>query len=489
MQFIFIHGTSFEVSDRGEKVNICSRISEEMCEAESKSSVLFIATVAAFLPAFINSAINVALPPIGAEFGMDAVLLGWVVTAHLLAMAVFMVPLGRAADIAGRKKFFTLGMATYTIFSLFCAFPPSGSVLIILRFFQGMGSSMIFGTSVALLTSVFPPGERGRALGINVTAVYLGLSLGPFLGGVLTQYLGWRSIFLVNVPLGLCVVILTVRKLKGEWIEAAGERFDLFGSAIYGLALVFAIYGLTSLPSITGAGFLGLGMAGLIAFVLVELRSDSPVLNVRLFRENRVFALSNLAALINYGATFAVAFVLTLYLQTVKGLSPLHAGLVLVAQPAVQTILSPWAGKLSDRIEAQVVASAGMGITAGGLFLLAVGLDGETSLVLIVAILALLGVGLALFSSPNTNAIMSSVEKRYYGVASGMVGTMRSIGMMASMAIAMTALSIFMGRVQVTPEVYPQFLESMTAILSVFVVLCIVGIFASLARGKMRKGG
>jgi EmrB/QacA subfamily drug resistance transporter len=458
-----------------------------MCEAESKSSVLFIATVAAFLPAFINSAINVALPPIGVEFGMDAVLLGWVVTAHLLAMAVFMVPLGRAADIWGRKRFFTLGMATYTVFSLFCAFPPSGSILILFRFFQGMGSSMIFGTAVALLTSVFPPGERGRALGINVTAVYLGLSLGPFLGGVLTQYLGWRSIFLVNVPLGLGVVLLTVQKLKGEWIEAAGERFDWSGSIIYGLALVSTIHGLTSLPSAAGMRFLVLGIAGIIAFGAVELKSKSPVLNVRLFRENRVFALSNLAALINYGATFAVAFVLTLYLQTVKGLSPLHAGFILVAQPAVQAALSSWAGKLSDRIEAQVVASIGMGITAVGLFFLAYFLDGDTSLVFIVAILALLGLGFAFFSSPNTNAIMSSVEKKYYGVASGMVGTMRSIGMMTSMAIAMTAISIFMGRVQVTPEVYPQFLESVTAILSVFVVLCAVGVFASLARGKVRR--
>ncbi|HNT73330.1 MAG TPA: MFS transporter, partial [Methanothrix sp.] len=194
-----------------------------MCEAESKSSVLFIATVAAFLPAFANSAINVALPPIGVEFGMDAVLLGWVVTSHLLAMAVFMVPLGRAADIWGRKRFFTLGMGIFAASSLFCAFPTSGSALIFFRLFQGMASAMIFGTAVALLTSVFPPGERGRALGINVTAVYLGLSLGPFLGGILTSYLGWRSIFLVNEPLGALVVLLTLRGLEGEWVEAAGE--------------------------------------------------------------------------------------------------------------------------------------------------------------------------------------------------------------------------------------------------------------------------
>jgi len=469
-------------------VNIPSPFLGLMCEAESKKSVLFIATVAAFLPAFANSAINVALPPIGEEFGMDAVILGWVVTAHLLAMAVFMLPLGRAADIWGRKRFFTLGMGVFALSSLFCAFPSSGSALILFRFFQGVGSAMIFGTAVALLTSVFPPGERGRALGINVTAVYLGLSLGPFLGGALTEYLGWRSIFLLNVPLGLGVVLLTLRELKGEWIEAAGERFDWTGSAIYALALVSTIYGLTSLPSAGGAAFLALGLAGLAAFALVELKSDSPVLNVRIFRENRVFALSNLAALISYGATFAVAFVLSLYLQTVKGLSPLHAGFVLVAQPAVQTVLSPWAGRLSDRMEAQAVASGGMALTAVGLLLLALGLDGDAGIGFIMAVLALLGVGFAFFSTPNTNAIMSSVEKREYGVASGMVGTMRSLGMMTSMAIAMTSFSVFMGRVQVTPEVYPQFLEAVTAVFSVFVVLCVVGVFASLARGRGRRG-
>ncbi len=289
-----------------------------MCEAKSKRCVLLISTVASFLPAFMNSSINVALPTIGEEFGMNAVLLGWVATSYLLALAIFLLPLGKVADIHGRKKVFAWGMILFTLFSFLTAISNTTSILIVFRFLHGMSSAMIFGTAVALLTSVFPPGERGMALGINVTSVYVGLSAGPFLGGILTQYLGWKSIFLVNVPAGLVVIALIRWKLDGEWIEAEGESFDWIGSFIYGLVLLFLVYGLTILPSITCLVFVVLGLAGLLAFVHWEGRTPYPVLNLGLFWENRVFALSNLAALINYGATFAVSFVLTLYLQYIN---------------------------------------------------------------------------------------------------------------------------------------------------------------------------
>jgi len=456
-----------------------------MCGAKSKNCVLFISTVASFLPAFMNSAINVVLPKIGEEFAMDAILLGWVATSYLLALAMFLVPLGRAADIHGRKKIFTWGMVLFTLFAFLTGASSTAMNLIAFRFLHGISSAMIFGTAVALLTSVFPPGERGMALGINVTSVYVGLSAGPFLGGALAHYLGWRSVFFITVPLGLCVIALIRWKLEGEWKEAEGESFDWIGSITYSLVLVATIYGLTILPSSQGLEAISFGMLALFGFVWWETRTQSPILNVRIFRENRVFALSNLAALINYGATFAVAFVLSLYLQYIKGLTPLGAGSVLMIQPVVQALFSPCAGILSDRVEPRIVASAGMGLTAVGLLLL-VPLSENTEMITIKIIMVVLGLGFAFFSSPNTNAIMSSVEKRYYGVASGMVGTMRSIGMMTSMAIAMTAFAFFIGRVQVSPEVHPQFLMSLGAIFSTFVVLCFVGIFASLARGKMR---
>lgn len=357
--------------------------------------------------------------------------------------------------------------------------------LISFRFLQGIGGAMIFGTGVAILTSVFPAHERGRALGINVAAVYTGLSLGPFLGGLMTEHFGWRSIFLANSLLGALAVAFVFQKLKGEWVGAKGEKFDFTGSIIYSLVLVAVIYGFSLLPQVSGVGLIIIGALGAIAFVKWELTVKSPVLEIKLFRDNKVFAFSNLAALLNYSATFAVAFLLSLYLQYVKSLSPEDAGLILVSQPVVQAVFSPFAGRLSDRIEPRILASMGMALTVVGLFLFTF-LSNETPLTFIVASLVLLGLGFALFSSPNTNAVMGSVEKKFYGVASATISTMRLLGQMFSLGICMLIFALFIGRVQITAEHYPSFLRSTETAFLVFAVLCVGGVFASLARGKMR---
>jgi len=344
---------------------------------------------------------------------------------------------------------------------------------------------MIFSTGMAILTLVYPVTERGRVLGITVAAVYLGLSLGPFLGGFLTQHLGWRSIFLVNVPVGMAVMAAVFLKLKGEWAEARGERFDWFGSVIYSLALISIVYGLSLLPATRGAWLIAAGTVGMAVFVRWEMKAASPLLTMNLFRSNAAFTFSNLAALVNYSATFAVTFLLSLYLQYIKGFTPQHAGMILVAQPLVMTIFSPFAGRLSDRREPRVVASLGMGFTAAGLALFTF-LDAGTHRGLIIAGLVVLGFGFALFSSPNTNAVMSSVDRKYYGVASAMLGTMRLTGQMMSMAIAMLIFALHIGNARITPEYYPLFLQSVKTAFTVFAVLCFGGIFASLARGKVR---
>jgi len=450
-----------------------------------KRAALIVATLGSFLTPFMGSSINIALPSIGREFTMDAVTLNWVATSYLLAAAMFLVPFGRLADIYGRKKFFTYGMIIYAISSLLCAISFSTIILIIFRVLQGIGSAMIFGTSVAILTSVFPIGERGKALGINVAAVYIGLSVGPFLGGILTEHLGWRSIFYINVPLSLIALVPVLWKLKAEWAEAKGEKFDLSGSIVYSLALVAIMYGLSLLPAMLGIWLIIVGILGISAFIWLEMRAKSPVLNISLFKDNTVFRFSNLAALSNYSATFAVSFLLSLYLQYIKGFSPLYAGAILVSQPVVMATISPVAGRLSDRIEPRIVASVGMALTTIGLALLTL-LNRDTGMIFILVSLVILGLGFALFSSPNTNAIMSSVEKKFYGVASGTVGTMRLIGQMLSMGIAMLLFAVYIGRVQITPEYYSPFVESVKTAFLIFAILCFGGIFASLARGRIR---
>jgi EmrB/QacA subfamily drug resistance transporter len=423
---------------------------------------------------------------IGREFSLDAVSLGWVMSSYILSTAICIVPLGRIADIYGRKRLFKLGIIFLTAGSLLSAVSWSGVSLIFFRILQGVGGAMIFTTSVAIVTAVFPPERRGWALGVTLASVYAGLSVGPFIGGILTGFLGWRSIFLVIIPAGIAVFWLTTRYVGEEWSDARGARFDLIGSTLYASSLFGIMYGMTLVPDLSAFAGIFLGIVSLAAFIWWESHHRSPVLDLSVFRYNITFTFSNLAALINYAATYAVAFLLSLYLQYTKGLSPETAGLILVAQPFVQTMLSPAAGHLSDRIEPRVVASVGMALTAAGLILFSF-LAEDTAILFIVPVLFLMGSGYALFSSPNTNAIMSSVSSLYYGVASSMVATMRAIGQLTSMAIAMMIFSLVMGRVEVTPEVYPRFLDSVRIVFLILFILSLFGIFASLARGKIRN--
>ncbi len=452
----------------------------------TKRAALIVATLSSFLGPFMGSAVNVALPSIGGEFSMGAVLLGWVNTAFLLAAATFLIPFGRLGDIYGRKRIYMWGVLAFTCSSVLIANADSGMMIILCRVLQGFGASMIFATGMPILISVYPIGERGKVLGIAVAAVYLGLSIGPFVGGVITQQLGWRYIFWLNLPLGLILLAVVFLMLKGDWAEARGSKFDIIGSAILAVALALTMYGFSSLPSFYGGAMIAGGLLGIVAFVAFEMRTTNPVIDINLFRYNMVFAFSNLAALINYAATFAVSFMLSLYLQQLKGLSPQEAGLVLIAQPIIQAIFSPLAGRLSDKTEPRAIASVGMGLTLIGLILL-IFLNAGTGLPYIVFCLAFLGLGFALFSSPNTNAIMSSVERRFFGVAGAMVGMMRQIGMMLSMGIVMMLLALFLGQAEIAPENHEQFVRSMKVAFAFFAVLCFGGIFASLARGKMNR--
>ena len=344
---------------------------------------------------------------------------------------------------------------------------------------------MIFGTGIAILTSVYPAAERGRIFGINVGAVYLGLSAGPFLGGIFTQYLGWRSVFFMNVPLGIAILCFCIWKLREEWAHAKGESFDFIGSLIYSIMLISIMYGFSLLPKTRALLFIVPGVVAMVAFVLWEKRTKSPIINVTIFMKNRVFTLSNIAALISYSATYAVGFLLSLYLQHIKGLSPMSAGTILVSQPIVQALFSPLAGKVSDRIEPRLVASTGMAVTAVGLFFLAF-IEATTPMWFIVGNLVVLGLGFALFSSPNTNAIMSSVETKFYGVASSMLSTMRLLGQMFSMGIAMLLFAVYIGRVEIVPAYYPLLMKSVRIAFLIFGFMCVAGIYASFARGNMR---
>ncbi len=453
---------------------------------EDRRTVLIVSTTAAFLTPFMGSSLNIGLPSIGREFSMTAVGLGWIATSYLLAAAIGLVPFGKIGDATGRARIFVWGSLVYALSSALAAVAFSAAVLLASRIVQGIGGAMVMSTGVAMLSAAYPPGERGRVLGINVSSTYLGLSLGPVLGGFLTQNLGWRSIFWLNAVCGLAVFALGAAKLEREEAPARRERFDVPGAVLLALALSGIMLGLSRLPKTLGAGLLGGGIVCLAAFIRVEQKVPAPLLDIGLFRSNPVFAFSNLAALINYCATAATGFLLSLYLQEVKGLPPQKAGLILIAQPVMMALFSPLAGRLSDRIEPRFLASAGMGLSVAGLALLSL-IGASTSASIVSAILVVLGLGFALFSSPNTNAVMSSVERRYLGIASATVGVTRSVGQMLSLGIATLIIALYVGGVQITPDHHASFSSAFRLAVTVFAALCVVGFFASLSRGNVRS--
>ncbi len=453
-----------------------------------KRSALILAVIGSFVPPILNSSLNLALPSIGRHFSLNAVTISWIQTTFLLTTAVALLPAGRLADIHGRRRFYAVGMAALGSACVVAGLAPSVHALFLGMVLMGLACALIFSTGMAILTSVFPPGERGRALGISVAAVYIGLSLGPFVGGLLTQYLTWRSVFFMGLPLSAMAFSVAMWAIKTEWIEAKGEKFDFTGSFFYGAALVVIILGVGRLPELNALWVIMAGFAVLGVFAWWEGRVKAPVFEVDLFKNNRVFALSSLAALINYCATTAVIFLLSLFLQHVKGMSPREAGLVLIAQPIMMALLSPLVGRLSDRIQPRLLSSLGMFLTAVGLFLFSF-LDGQTGIPYIILCLVVNGTGFGIFSSPNMNAIMSSVPKRYYGIAAGAVSSMRILGQMASMGIAVSVIAIYVGRVELGPESYPGLIASLRAAFLIFCGLCVLGVVASMTRGRLNQEG
>jgi len=453
-----------------------------------KLPVVLVATsISSFTTPFLGSSVNVALPAIAHDFSMSALALSWVASAFIMAAAIMLLPLGRLADLHGRKVFFFAGSIILSVSSLLSVFSSSEAVFIALRVVQGVGSAMIFSTGTAMLISAYPPHRRGMVLGINVAAVYIGLTIGPFIGGMIVEHLGWRTIFIVNALLGAAAAGLCFLMDKEKLTPANGEDFDLAGSLLYAVALFSLMYGFSKLPRATGAVLVAGGMICFVFFIHRQLHITFPLINVRLFSDNRVFGMSNLAALINYCATFAVTFLMSLYLQHVKLMSPSHTGFVLVLSPMLQAFFSPFAGWLSDRREPRIIASTGMAFSVVGLAGLAF-ISAATPVALILLWLSLLGIGFALFSSPNVNAVMSCVENKLYGIASATLATMRLVGQMLSMGVAMLIFSCVIGDQPLSPANSGLLVLSSKIIFSIMAAICVLGVFASLARGRVHDG-
>lgn len=450
--------------------------------SEIQKSTIFVAVITSFITSFIGSATNLSIPDMSADFGVGAAAVGWIVTAYMLPVAALSVPFGRIADITGRKKIIVWGIAVFTIGSFASGAAVSFQMIIVTRVFQAVGAAMIFATNHAILISEFPGSERGRVLGYALAATYTGLSAGPVLGGIVNHSFGWRTIFFLTGAAGIIVIVEAVRKLPDRKVSGESPGFDRTGNFLYVMMIMLTIYGLTRFSDNRAA--IVLVAAGLVlgvVFVKKELKEESPLVNVRLFAGNMSYTLSNLAALLNYAATYAIGYLLSIYLQVVEGFSSQTAGIILIVQPLLMAVFSPYMGRLSDRISPYKLATAGMGLCAVSLALLSF-INTETSVAAIIVILCFAGCGFALFSSPNTNAVMSCVDKSSYGVASSVLSTMRNIGHAMSMALITITVNFNLGDIALAQAEPEAIVRTMRTAYIIFTVICAAGIFCSMKR-------
>lgn len=458
---------------------------EEPVDKKTARRLFLAVMITSFMGPFSAAGINVAIPAIGAEFTASATDLSRVVFLYLLGSAIFVLPAGKIADIYGRRRIYDLGTWLLTISTFLCAFAPSIDILNGLRFLQGVVMALIFGPGMALLVSSHPAGERGKVIGYSAAATYSGMSMGPVCCGFLCELLDWRGIFIL-MGVVIAVSALLMRGIKHEWYGDKGAKIDVKGSLCYLVAAPMLLYGLTeATDGNLGLMMMAAGLAGFLLFAFIELKVQHPCLEFRMFKGNPVLLFSNLASMLHYSSTFALSFLMSLYLQVVMGYSASAAGGILLFQPVVMALLSPKAGALSDRIPPGKVATVGMFMTASGLGGMSL-LTKDTPLIMVIGLLMWIGLGFALFSSPNNNAIMGSVPQKYYGAASSLIATMRLFGQSMSMAIVTMVMSM-MQVASLTGADNIHLLPAIQRAFMVFAIISVAGIFMSAVRNKSVK--
>ena len=452
------------------------------------SQILAAAMITSFMTTFMSSALNLSVPSLESYFSVNATYVSWIVSSYTIAVAAMSLPMGKVSDVTSRRTVFLTGIAGFGILSAISIFAPSIGVLMLLRALSGTCAAMIFATNNAILISAFPHSVQGKMLGYSVAATYIGLTAGPVAGGLLNSTFGWRSIFAVSAVISATAFLAAFRAVPKDSLESHVSGADTAGIALYISSIVLSLFGMTGLGSGDTAPYmLSAGVMILVIFFLHEDRRErkekSTIMRVSMFRQSRTFTFSCLAALLNYGATFAISYEMSIYLQVILGIPSGKAGLMLITMPAAQALLSPFTGSLSDRIRPSVLASIGMGICAVTLLLYS-RVDGNSSIFYVITVMAITGIGFALFSSPNTNAILSCVSKKDYGVANSIIATMRTYGQSSGMAILSSITAVVLGTGTLETSPHADILHMMHVSFLTFACICVLGLFFSLARDR-----
>uniref|UniRef100_I2Q3K3 Arabinose efflux permease family protein n=1 Tax=Desulfovibrio sp. U5L TaxID=596152 RepID=I2Q3K3_9BACT len=452
-----------------------------------KWAVLFAVVATQFAVPFMLSAVGVCLPAIGREYAATAISLSLVESVFLGVNSMLLLPLGRAADICGRGGVFLSGLAVFALASIALTLAPSMAVFLTIRGVQAVGGAMTLATGLALLYDAFPREERGRALGISVGGIFLGISAGPFLGGLIATHFGWRFVFYAGMAPCAGALLVCLRNLDWKLSPKPGQRFDWAGAVSSAAAVALLVIGSAHTDTPFGRWSLACGAVAFCAFVLIELRSPTPLLRMSLFYANRAFSLGMAAMFIVSCAAFGVSFLLSLYLQYGRGMSAAAAGTVLVVQPVIQCLVSPVCGRLADRAPAHLLAGIGALVTAMGLGLAAT-LDAASGLGTVIAALAVIGVGIGIFSTPSMVVVMSAVDESLYGIASAVSGQARTLGMTACMAVVTMVIAVFVGDAPLGPAVFREYAAAMRVLFAGGAAFGLLGAALAFLAGNRRPG-
>ena len=443
--------------------------------------ITFVVFFICVFSAYLSNVVSVALPEIARSLGMSNIIQNWTATIFLLVIAMFSIPFGKLSGKWGLKKSVKISLILMIIGSIGSALANSQYILLFFRAFQGIGGALLNVASIALIGAAVPAEKRGTALGISIAGVYIGISFAPVIGGILTYNFGWESIFSITVPF-LIIAYILMLAIKDEWNDFTSESLDKLGCGVYAIGIMLFIFGFTSLNDLIGIISLIVGAILLIGFTIIELKVENPVFNVRLFK-NKKFLSANIASLISYFATFVITFILNYHFQYIMGLDSQTSGIILIICPLMMTIVSPFSGRLSDKITPQILSAIGMTLVTIAIGILCF-LDKNTSILVISISMFLQGVGFGIFSSPNTNAIMGNVPKEETPSASASLSAVRVIGQTMSLGMLTVIFAIIMGNVPIIPKYYPLLMQSSQMACIIAVIACIIAILASLVGVK-----
>lgn len=418
-------------------------------DVEANWWVLVTVGLGTFMSALDGSVVNTLLPVLGRALGTSVAGIEWVTTVYLLVISGLLLSVGRAGDLFGHKRFYLAGFVMFVVGSALCGLARTAALLIALRALQALGASMLMATGPAILTRSFPMTMRGRALGALGTFTYLGLTVGPSFGGWLAGAYGWPSVFYINVPVGIVAILLAMRWVADDRAARRHETFDFVGAGLFTTGLVALLvalnqghaWGWTSALTI---GLIAISVVLLITFVRVELGREHPMLDLTLFR-GRVFSAAAASALLNYACVYSVLFVLPFLLIQGRGLTASQAGIVLTAQPIIMAVVAPVSGTMSDRLGSRGLATIGMLVLGFGMVLLAL-LVVHGSLAAIAGALAVVGLGVGTFVSPNNSALMGAAPLHRQGIASGVLATARNVGMVLGVGFAGAVFTTVLAR-------------------------------------------